>query len=256
MQAIVARMSTVLRLLYRLALQRLERGRDGGHEAAADGRRSTGGLRGPRRRLAAPLLLVFGACALAALAGAFLIPASSRNDNRPTAVVRMNIPATGASPLIVYLRGAGLEPDRAGAESPTVHRIESRNARFVPEFQAIPPASVLEMVNADTDAHNTHVFNGGETVFNVALPVRGVTVRKALPGYGMFRIRCDMHPWMKAWIFVSPSRHFAVVEKPATITFTDVEPGEYVLNVWQSDRPESALPLRLAAGEARSLRLR
>ena len=112
------------------------------------------------------------------------------------------------------------------------------------------------MVNADDDAHNAHVFSGGETVFNVALPVRGVVVRKALPGYGMFKVRCDMHPWMNAWIFVSPSRHFAVVDEPSTVSFADIVPGEYLLNVWQPDRPESTLPLDLAAGEVRHLRLR
>ena len=41
-----------------------------------------------------------------------------------------------------------------------------------------------------------------------------------------------------------------------TISFAEIEPGEYVLNVWQPDRRESALPLRLAAGEVRHLRLR
>lgn len=249
-------MSTVLRLLYRLALQRLDRGGDGGLEEAAQGRLSTRGARGPGRRLAAPLLLVFGICALAALAGVLLFPTSNRNDDDSAALVRMDISALGASPLIVYLRGDGLDPGWSDSESPPVHRIRSANGRFLPAFQVISPASVLEMVNDDSDAHNAHVFGDGETVFNVALPIRGVTVRKTLPGYGMFRIRCDMHPWMQAWIFVSPSRHFAVVEEPSTISFADIKPGAYVLNVWQPDRRESALPLNLAAGEVRNLRLR
>ena len=249
-------MSTVLRLLYRLALQRLDSGDDGGPEEAADRRPSTRGARGTGRRLAAPLLLVFGICAIAALAGVLLSPASNRNDDHSTALVRMDIAALGAAPLIVWLRGDGLAPGWSDAGSPPVHRIRSVNGRFLPAFQVIPPASVLEVVNDDTDAHNAHVFRHGETVFNVALPVRGVTVGKTLPGYGMFRVRCDMHPWMQAWIFVSPSRHFAVVEEPSTISFAGIEPGEYVLNVWQPDRHESALPLSLAAGEVRSLRLR
>ena len=138
-------MSTVLRLLYRLALQRLDRGSNGGHEGAADRRRSAGGLRGSRRRLAAPLLFVsgiFALAALAALAGAFLVPGSSRSVGDSTAVVRMDIPATGAQPLIIYLRGTGLDPVWSDTESPTVRRIRSVDGRFLPEFQVIPPASV------------------------------------------------------------------------------------------------------------------
>ena len=237
-------------------MQRLDRGGDEGREGGTHGRRSTSGPRGTRHPLAAPSLLILGIVALSALAFTFLFPAASQNDIGSTAALRMTIPVVDAKPLIVYLRGAGLDPAWSDAQSPPVHRIRSVNARFLPEFQAIPPASVIEMVNADTDAHNAHVFRGGETVFNVALPVRGVTVGKVLPGYGMFKVRCDMHPWMKAWIFVSPSRHFAVIEEPSTISFDEIEPGEYVLNVWQPDRSENALPLSLAAGEVRHLRLR
>jgi hypothetical protein len=112
------------------------------------------------------------------------------------------------------------------------------------------------MVNTDSIAHNTHVFNRGETVFNVALPVQGVTVTKVLTGDGIFDVRCDMHPWMRAWLFVSPSRHYAVVHEPTTIGFTGMAPGEYILHVWQPDRPESIHSVNLRAGETRQLRLR
>ena len=72
----------------------------------------------------------------------------------------------------------------------------------------------------------------------------------------MFDVRCDMHPWMRAWVFVSPSPHYAVVHEPTTIAFTDIAPGQYILHLWQPDRRESILPLELVAGETRHLRLR
>lgn len=248
----------VFRLLYRLLLQSLNRGADAElGESAAAGRTATGVAASRRGRPAAAVLaFVLGACVLAAVVVAVLRPTLPTGAGGPGATLRLSISAVGPKPVVAYLRGGDLEPPRHGEESSPVRRIRSVDGRFSPAFQVVPSTSVLEMSNADTVAHNTHVFSRGETVFNVALPEQGVTVRKVLKGDGMFDVRCDMHPWMKAWVFVSPSPHYAVVHEPTTVSFTDVVPGEYILHLWQPNRRESIHPLELVAGETRHLRLR
>ena len=248
----------VLRLLYRLLLQRLDRGagavpRDS-TAAGRPGNEVTGWH--PRRRRKSAVVAVFGVGALAVAVLAVLAPTPPVTNGGPEAVLHLSIPIVDAKPLVVYLRGASLDRPPPGADPAPAHRIRSADGRFSPKFQVVPPAGIVEMANADTTAHNAHVFSRGETVFNVALPVRGVTVRKVLTGDGIFAIRCDMHPWMRAWMFVSPSRHYAVVHEPTTISFTGIAPGEYVLHDWQPNRPEGTRPVRLAAGETRHLRLR
>ena len=248
----------VLRLLYRLLLQRLD------HSAGATPRESiaTGrpgnvdaGSRLRRHRIPA-VAGGIGAATLAVAGLAMLVPTPPATNDASKAVLRLSIPVVDAKPLVVYLRGTGLDPPSAGAGSPSIHWIRSADGRFLPEFQVVPPAGIVEMANTDSTAHNTHVFSRGETVFNVALPVRGVKVRKVLSGDGIFDIRCDMHPWMRAWMFVPPSRHYAVVGEPTTVTFSGMAPGDYVLHDWQPNRPEGIRPVRLEAGETRHLRLR
>ena len=201
-------------------------------------------------------MLSLGVVALAVGVLAVLLPTSPKNADDTLADLSLSIPIVGTGPLVVYLQGAGLELARPGSGTSPPYRIRSVDGRFLPEFQVVPRASTLEMVNSDTIAHNTHVFSRGETVFNVALPLRGVTVRKALAGDGVFDVRCDMHPWMRAWVFVAPSRHYAVVDQPTTVRFTGIAPGEYILHDWRPGRPENIRLLHLAAGETRRLRLR
>ena len=246
----------VFRLLYRLLLQSLDR------DAAAEPERS-GTARGrtkegpaPFRHAAGPLIIALSFVAVVVVAISVLLPPPTNMFGDVSANLSLSIPDVDAKPLVVYLHGAGLAPPRPGPEPSRTYRIRSIDGRFSPEFQVVPYASTMEMFNADSIAHNTHVFSRGETVFNVALPVRGVTVRKVLTGSGIFRVRCDMHTWMKAWLFVSPSRHYAVLREPTTINFAEIEPGEYSLHVWQPDRGESTLLLNLEAGETRRLRLR
>ena len=269
----------VFRLLYRLLMQRLDRGADAGLEASVAAGRPVRPNAAPHpRRRAALVLALVGAGGLAALVVRVLAPESPMSRGGTAAVLHLNIPAVDPTPVVVYLRGTGLEqydidleprpgpgigPEDSPGSSPAhgpepvaAGTIRSVEGRFSPTFQVVPRAGVLEMVNADTIAHNTHMFSRGETVFNVALPEQGVTVRKVLKGDGIFDVRCDMHPWMRAWVFVSPSPHYAVVHEPGTVAFSDLVPGEYVLHLWQPGRGERLHPLDLEAGESRHLRLR
>ena len=248
----------VVRLLYRLLLQRLDRGAGARpRDSTVAGRPGSkvAGANSRAHRIPA-VVGVIGAAALAATILAVLVPTPPATSDASTAVVRLSIPMIDAAPLVVYLRGAGLDAPSIGRGPSQAHRIRSADGRFSPEFQIVAPAGVVEMANIDSTAHNTHVFSRGETVFNVALPVRGVKVRKVLTGDGIFDVRCDMHPWMRAWMFVPPSRHHAVVREPTTVTFSGIPPGEYVLHDWQPNRPEGIRPVRLAAGETRRLVLR
>ena len=248
----------VFRLLYRLLLQSLNRRADAElGESAAAGRPAAGiAAPRPRRHAATVLALVLGACVLAAAVLAVLRPTMTTDSGGPGAALHLSISADGPKPVVAYLRGGDPDRPRHGEETSPVRRIRSVDGRFSPAFQVAPPLSVLEMTNADSVAHNTHMFSRGETVFNVALPEQGVTVRKVLRGDGIFDIRCDMHPWMRAWVFVSPSPHYAVVHEPTTIAFTGIDPGGYILHLWQPNRRESIHPLELVAGETRHLRLR
>ena len=173
----------------------------------------------------------------------------------PSAELRLKLDAVSPGPLVVYLSGSGLAPADLPVAS-ELPRIESVNAAFAPYFQVLPPGSKIEAVNDDLIPHNTHVFNRGETVFNVALPLKGVSVKKTVTGSEIFSVRCDLHPWMQAWLFVPPSRHHAVLYEPVTVHFTDIPPGEYLLHLWQPDRPEGIRSLSLSSGDSKTLRLR
>ena len=248
--------SMVLRLLYRLLLQRLNRDAEAGPVESAAIARTASGCALSFAHPAHATLLALGVVGLAVVVLSILPSVSLKNTDGALADLSLSIPVVGARPLVVYLRGSDLVPPRPDADATAPYRIRSFDGRFLPEFQVVPRTSTLEMVNSDTIAHNTHVFSRGETVFNVALPLQGVTVRKVLAGDGVFDVRCDMHPWMRAWVFVAPSRHYAVVDQPTTVRFTGIAPGEYVLHDWQPGRPENARLLHLAAGETRRLRLR
>ncbi len=252
----------IVRVLYLLLRQRVDRWRSQTAETTPSliGRPEARAVRAASKtfplRWAYPIALVAGVGALG-----FLWFWDDRSGPEATAEtiptdLILEVQASSHWPLAVYLTGDDLPPPQRQAFPSNSGRIESVEARFAPRYQVLPPAAELEIVNSDPIAHNTHVFNRGETIFNVGLPTRGTTVRKTLTGTGIFSVRCDLHPAMQAWLFVPPSPHYALIDNPQTISFVDLMPGEYVLHLWQADGSERHLLVSLNSGENKTLHLR
>lgn len=248
----------LIRILYRLLLQRLGQRQAFRASPAAfpPGPRVPAEPPDDRRRW---LRIGFAIPLAAAIAlGVIMLRVNSPSvpDHAGVAELRLEITGVTPEPLVVYLTGAGLprpEPAPAPSELP---QITSVNGDFMPRFQVLSADITIEVLNADPIPHNTHVFNRGETVFNVGLPLAGIVVKKTLTGAEIFNVRCDIHPWMQAWMFVPPTRYFAVLYEADSVTFADIPPGEYVLHLWQPGRTENLQTVTLAPGETESLRLR
>lgn len=155
-------------------------------------------------------------------------------------------PDKGVKEAVVYLRnvekGKPLQKPAKKAE------IVNRECRFVPHVQALPVGTVV-VVNDDPVMHNTHAFHGKQTVFNLALPVKGQRVERPLTKPGIVRIECDTHGWMLAWIYAADNPYYAVTGSDGTFTLTDVPPGSYTLVTWQEYTGESEQPVTVKAKE-------
>ena len=149
-------------------------------------------------------------------------------------------------PLVVFLESNGAAQRPAGGQTA---RISSVNHAFEPLFQVASVGAQIEVRNQDPVAHNTHLFDGQRTLFNVALPSAGAQTRKLLARAGLFDVRCDMHPWMRAWVFVPPEAHHAVLWRPGEVLLPQIEPGRYRLRVWQPAGGGSMRDLTLSPGQ-------
>jgi len=197
--------------------------------------------------------------ACAALAGAivFLVfgerlagPAPEASAERATLVLHAT--RIERAPLVVYLEGART-PEHATHDPTSSATLTSVGGAFEPAFQTAPLRTRVEVVNADEVAHNTHVFDGRRTLFNVALPHASVPVQRVLARAGVFEVRCDLHPWMRAALFVPPGPHHAVLESAGTVEWRDIAAGRYRLHDWMPGRGKTTRWLQLVPGETRTL---
>jgi len=155
-------------------------------------------------------------------------------------------PDKGVQDVIVYLKG--VEKGKALEKPAKKPEIVNHNCTFVPHVQAFPVGTVV-IVNSDPVLHNTHGYFGKQTVFNVALPIKGQRVEKPLTKPGVVKVGCDVHEWMLAWIFAADNPYYAVTPKDGTFTIADVPPGSYTLVAWQELTGERETPVTVKAKE-------
>ena len=114
--------------------------------------------------------------------------------------------------------------------------LDNNQCMFSPHVQAAVVGSKLEIRNSDPILHNTHAFLGNATVFNLALPLQGQKIPKALRKPGVVRVQCDAgHGWMSAYVVVTEHPYHAVTDENGAFKITDVPPGNYKLKAWHEE---------------------
>lgn len=156
----------------------------------------------------------------------------------------------GVQDAVVYLKD--VQKGKPPAKLTSKPEINNHNCRFEPHVQGVPVGSVV-IVNSDPVLHNTHGFLGKQTVFNQALPVKGMRIEKPVKKSGMMRIECDVHGWMQGWVFASEHPYYAVTKKDGTFSIPEVPPGSYTLVAWQEYTGEMELPVVVKPKQAAEL---
>ena len=176
----------------------------------------------------------------------FGLPLLSPDPNQAQLEIRVDSVAN--APTVVFLERT--PPSLTSVpENSNVSQITIQNSQFAPAFQLISAGSTIEIVNNDPILHNTHIIDGDDTVFNVATPLKSITVRKTMTATGMLFVRCDLHPFMHGWIFVPPNPYYAVVHDPRTVVWSDILPGAYLLQKWEAGKFTRSLQIHLSPGE-------
>ncbi len=135
----------------------------------------------------------------------------------------------GVQWAFVYLEDISEGKDFAG----TAYKIDNDGCMFAPHVQGIPAGTELQIVNKDVVLHTVRGSTGPRTLWNLALPIANMSVKKAMPNRtGVVRFACDVHEWMSGWVHVMEHPYFAATNADGTWLIADVPAGSYTLVTW------------------------
>jgi plastocyanin len=105
---------------------------------------------------------------------------------------------------------------------------------YRPRVMGIVAGQPLSIKNADATLHNIHTYKGASTLFNVAQVPNSPNIEKKLTDAGaLLKLKCDVHQWMTAYIWVQNNPYFAVTGDDGKFTIKDVPAGKYEIVAWQ-----------------------
>lgn len=110
--------------------------------------------------------------------------------------------------------------------------VTNEKCRFTPRVQIVAPKTSVKTTSKDAVLHTTNAqLENGRSLFNVALPIPGIIITKAISAAGNVRFSCNTHPWMRGWMVVTDDAA-AITGADGRFTIDNVPPGTYQLRVW------------------------
>jgi Carboxypeptidase regulatory-like domain len=132
--------------------------------------------------------------------------------------------------VLVRVRGS-VPGTPAAPSSPVV--VDQLKCSYHPRVQGAVAGQPLLIKNSDGTLHNVRGVVGSKPIFNVAQPPAAAPVKKDVPaGAEWLRLKCDVHPWMAAYVAVSPHPYFATTGEDGAFSLEGVPVGTYTLEAW------------------------
>jgi len=139
-------------------------------------------------------------------------------------------PGGGLKNVVVRIKAGLTGRYDPPATSPT---LDQTACMYRPRVQAVVAGQTLMIKNSDQTLHNIHGFKGPSTQFNQAqIPGMAPISRKLTDTDQVLKFKCDVHPWMTAYVIVSGNPFFAVTGDDGSYKITGVPAGKYTVEAW------------------------
>lgn len=134
--------------------------------------------------------------------------------------------------VVVYLEDAPPAPPAVNLPALV---LDQRNCQYIPHVLALRTGQTLHVTTSDPVIHNVHGMCTTNDSFNFALIRPGQSKDLSFDQPEAFPIRCDVHPWMKAYVHVFAHPYFAVTGPDGAFEIRNAPAGTYTLVAWQEN---------------------
>ena len=136
-----------------------------------------------------------------------------------------------------------------------VVELDQGGCQYAPHVFALRVGQTLKIFNPDRMWHNVRASATVNRGFNTWMPSFRTEMEKVFDQAETtpFAVKCDVHPWMNAWVAVFDHPYFAVTGSDGAFTIGNLPAGTYELEIWHERLPPQTHTVTVAAGEQATL---
>jgi plastocyanin len=131
--------------------------------------------------------------------------------------------------------------------------LDQKGCVYEPHVGGIMVGQAYRILNSDGILHNVHALPKINRGFNRPMPATvkesTATFDKAEP---VFQIKCDVHPWMSAYLGVFTHPFFSATKTDGKFTISGLDPGTYEITAWHERLGTQTATVTVAANETKT----
>ncbi len=155
----------------------------------------------------------------------------------------------GLANVFVYVK-EGAKPTPATGKGGTLDQV---GCEYSPYVMGVQAGQAFDVRNSDAVLHNVHTLPKNNKEKNVGQPVKGmVTPFTFDTPEVLVKFKCDVHPWMFAYVGVCDHPYFAVTDKDGNFKIGGLPAGSYTVEAFHLKAGVKAEKVTVTADDKKS----
>jgi len=129
--------------------------------------------------------------------------------------------------------------------------LDQHGCMYQPHVLGVMAGQELLIVSSDPTTHNIHPMPKDNKEWNQSQPPGAAPmVKKFAHPEIMVPVKCNQHPWMKAYIGVTSNPFYAVTGADGTFTLKGLPAGDYTIEAWTATYGDREQKVTVRHGES------
>jgi len=180
-------------------------------------------------------------------------PACAKMHPKPAANEMLVLGSGNSMGNIMVWVSKGLPQGKTWPAPKTPVTLDQKGCQYVPHVQGIMVGQTYRILNSDGILHNVHALPKINKQFNRAMPA---TLKEATATFDkpedVFQIKCDVHPWMSAYVGAFTHPFFSVTGTDGKFSISGLDPGTYEITAWHERLGTQKATVTVAANETKA----
>ena len=152
--------------------------------------------------------------------------------------------------VVVFISAGALVATSPPATQVTLNQ---QNCHYTTRVLAFQVEQKVKITNSDPLTHNIHPMPVTNREWNKVQLKGSPPLLSSFDKPEFIPVKCNIHHWMRAYLAVMGTEHFAVTGEDGSFTLPDLPPGKYTVTTWHETYGTRNQEITVLAGQQMAL---